>query len=254
MFHWNPGRAGAALAAAALSIVAAFGAPDARAQGWPALQTSPEAAQALAVFKRGPYGQMAKGRVAHATLVKGIYAIADPTGRYGPIFTDARATRMKNGGSAWLDVASGKPLADAQVRSLRRDMAAGLDLSRAIAFRYGSGTERAVLVSAYDCPYCRQLEQTLDGGSFDATVHLFPMSLQHNRPGSMAIARDIWCSADPATAWKAALLRGEAPVRAAPGCDKDARDAGMLLALFDIKAVPARIGPDGTVTQFQLRQ
>lgn len=239
------------LAAVALSVAfTGFSAADAQAQAWPELRASAQAADVLAAFKRGPYGQMAKGRVARETLVPGIYAIADPSGKYAPIFTDARIARMKNGSGAWLSVDSGKPLPAAQVQALRREMAAKLDVGRAVTLAYGSGGPEAILVSAYDCPYCRQLEKALDAGKADATVHVFPMSLQYNRPAPMAVARNIWCSTEPGAAWKAAVLEGKAPAPAAADCDKDARDTSMLMALFDIKAVPARIHADGRVSPF----
>lgn len=244
-------RALAVITSTTLSVVVLglVGFGEANAQGWPALQTDAAGAKVLASFKRGPYGSMAKGRMARETLVPGIYALVDPTGKYGPIFTDAKITRMKNGTSAWIDVPSGSQLSSDQVKALRSDMARRLDVGRAIPFTYGSGSEKAILVSAYDCPYCRRLEEKLDSGSFNATVYLFPMALQHNRPGPMAVARDIWCSSQPTSAWKAAILQGQNPAPAPTTCSKDARDTSMLMALFDIKGVPARIGADGRISQ-----
>lgn len=234
-----------------LSVVglglAGFG--EAYAQDWPTLQIDAAGAKVLASFKRGPYGSMAKGRVARETLVLGIYALVDPTGKYGAIFTDAKITLMKNGTSAWIDVSSGSQLSSDQVKALRSDMVRRLDVGRTIPFTYGSGTDKAILVSAYDCPYCRQLEKKLDSGIFNVTVYLFPMALQHNRPGPMAVARDIWCSSQPSSAWKAAILQRQNPVPAPTTCSKDARDTSMLMALFDIKGVPARIGADGRISQ-----
>lgn len=224
-------------------------ADQAAAQGWPRLQTDAAGARVLAAFERGPYGKMARGRVVRETPVAGVYALVDPTGKYSPIFTDAKITRIKNGGDAWIDVASGRPLPAAQARALRSDMAKRIAVDRGIAFQYGSGKEHAVLVSAYDCPYCRQLEQKLDKGSFNGVLYLFPMALQHNRPAAMALARDVWCSPDPGPAWKAAILDRKQPARAPASCTKDARDTTMLMALFDIKGVPARINPDGRVSR-----
>lgn len=239
----------AVLATLSLSLTA----PAAHAQSWPALRASADESKVLAAFKNGPYGPMAKGRVARQTVVPGIYAIVDPNNsKYAPLFTDAKITKMKNGNSGWLDVASGNPLPASQVQALRRDMASRIDTGRAIPFQYGQGGKGAILVTAYDCPYCRKLEQELDASSVNAKVYVFPASLQHTQPGPMALARDIWCSEDAASAWKAAILRKEAPAKAASSCMKDARDTSWLMTLFDIKGVPARILPDGRVGMFKV--
>ncbi|VFR21941.1 Thiol:disulfide interchange protein DsbC [plant metagenome] len=244
--------AGFIMGAILVILSAGLWAPAVHAQAWPALRASSDESQVLAAFKKGPYGNMAKGRVARQTVVPGIYAIVDPAGKYAPLFTDAKITKMKNGGSGWLDVASGNPLPAAQVQALRRDMASRIDTGRAIPYQYGQGGKGAILVTAYDCPYCRKLEQELDASAVNAKVYVFPTSLQHNQPGPMALARDIWCSADAASAWKAAILRKEAPAKAASSCTKDARDTSWLMTLFDIKGVPARILPDGRVGMFKV--
>ncbi|SAI56504.1 thiol:disulfide interchange protein (periplasmic) [Bordetella ansorpii] len=254
MSYRDSNRVRAALAAVAVSIAGFVGyVAEVRAQSWPKVQARAEAVKVLAAFKRGPYGDMARDRVARQTPVSGIYALMDPAGKYGPIFTDEKISRMKNGNGAWLDVASGKPLGTRQVQAMRRDMAARIDTAGAITVRYGNGGKDAILVSAYDCPYCEKLEMALDKSKVNADVHVFPMSLQHNQAGPMGLARDIWCSADPAKAWKTSVLQGIAPEPAPAGCNKDARDTSMLMLLFDLKAVPARIHADGRVSQFRIQ-
>lgn len=244
-------RSGLRTALAAIVLAATPLAVSAQNVSWPTVAVSPQAKQVLDAFRDGPYGPMAKGRVARETLVSGVYALIDPAGRYAPIYTDVGITRMKNGSSGWLDVASGKPLSDVSVQALRREMAGRIDLKQSIPFTYGQGGKDAILITAYDCPYCRKLEQELDTASVNATVHVFPMSLQHDNPRTMAKARDIWCSPQPARAWKAAILQGDAPAAAKASCSKDARHTSMLMHLFDLKGVPARIQPDGKVTSFR---
>lgn len=237
-----------AMSATLLAATAGFSA-QAHAQSWPPMKTDAASAKVLSAFERSPYGKMAKGRVARETLVSGIYALVDPSGKYGPIFIDAKVTRLKNGNSQWIDVASGKQLSTAQARAMRGDMAKRVKVDRAIPFQYGNAKDRVILVSAYDCPYCRQLEQKFDSGSVNATVYLFPLSLQHTRPAPMAVARDIWCSPQAGDAWKATILNQQKPSPSPSGCDKDARDTSMLMTLFDIKGVPVRINPDGRISQ-----
>lgn len=245
-------RASAAFAGLLLSAtLMGLDATPAHAQNWPNIQSSGAATKVLADFKRGPYGKIAAGRVARETLVTDIYALIDPSGKYGPVFVDAKNKYLKNGASPWLEIASGKSLSAAQIRALKQKMAQSLNTNRAIRFTYGAGKTNAIMVSAYDCPYCRKLEQELDAGGVNATVYVFPMALQTTRPGPMGIARNIWCSAQSDAAWKAMTISKQAPGQAAPTCDKDARQTAELMTLFDIKAVPARIYSDGRVAQFK---
>lgn len=221
------------------------------AQSWPKIQPSADATKVLDTFKVGPYKKMAAGRVARETLVKGIYVLIDPNGKYAPIFLDAKNTRLKNGSSPWVDIKTGNNLTNAQTLALRQEMASNLNTDAAIRFKYGSGQTPSILVSAYDCPYCRQLEQELDAGKANATVYVFPMALQTNRPGPMGIARNIWCNATPDIAWKGMILSKNAPTQAPASCKNDARQTAELMTLFDIKAVPARIHSNGRVGPFK---
>lgn len=223
----------------------------AQAQSWPKIQSSPDATKVLDTFKRGPYQHIASGRIARETLVSGMYALLDPSGKYAPLFVDADNTRLKNGSSPWIDIASGNNLNTAQTLALKQEMAQKLKTNSAIPFQYGSGNTKAIMVSAYDCPYCQQLEKALDAANIDATIYVFPMSLQTNRAGPMDIARNIWCNNQNEAAWKAMTLSKQAPEQALASCDKDARHTTELMSLFDIKAVPARIHPNGRITSFK---
>ena len=240
------------LVLAALMLFAAptgFSLATAQSKGWPPIQSTEQEKKVLADFRDGPYGPMASGRVARQTLVAGTYALMDPQGKYSAIYTDYKITRMKNGGSPWMDIASGKPLSATQVRSIRQDMIKRIDKSDAIKFTYGTGGNDAVLISAYDCPYCKKMEQALDAGNVNSTLYVLPMALQHNRPAPMAKARDIWCSPDAAKAWKAMILKNQTPAPAPASCKQDPRKSVELMHLFDIKGVPTRIFADGRILQ-----
>lgn len=253
MKHYWFDRVGLALAALMLfAAPTGFGSTHAQSEGWPAIQSTDQEKKVLADFRSGPYGPMASGRVARQTVVAGTYALVDPKGKYSAIYTDDKITRMKNGGSPWLDIATGKPLPSTQVRSIRQHMIKRIDTSDAITFTYGTGGNDAVLISAYDCPYCKKMEQALDAGNVNLTLHVFPMALQHNQPAPMNKARDIWCSPDPAKAWKAAVLSGQSPTPASPSCKHDPRQSVELMHLFDIKGVPTRIFADGRIFQGSL--
>lgn len=245
-------RTSVAIAGLLLSLgLLGFNSAIADTQNWPTIQSSGAAKKVLDTFKKGPYRKLAADRIARETLVTGTYALIDPSGKYGPIFVDAKNTRLKNGTSPWLNIATGKSLSATQTHAIKQEMAQNLKTDRAIRFTYGSGKGNAIMVSAYDCPYCQRLEKALDASGANATVYVFPMALQTTRSAAMGVARNIWCSAASDTAWKKMLLSRQAPSPAASGCEKDARQTAELMSLFEIKAVPARIHPDGRVTSFK---
>ncbi len=147
-----------------------------------------------------------------------------------------------------MDVASGQPLPAARQLEIRKYMVEHINLSEAIAFQYGTGAKREIIVSAYDCPVCRNLERTLDQKQPDMTVYVFPSTLDTSNAQRLEEAYAIRCSADPKQAWKAAILKGVKPDPSHADCTKDPRDVETFMYLFGIKSVPTRIEDDGSTS------
>lgn len=124
-----------------------------------------------------------------------------------------------------------------------------LPLDKAITLVKGKGERHIAVFSDPECPYCKRLEKEL-AGMDNLTVHLFLMPLAQLHPGAPALARDIWCSADPAASWRAYMLDGRKP-EAAPAKegDKPCQDPiQAIAALADemgISGTPAIILPTG---------
>ncbi len=206
------------------------------------------AAEVMQAFQHSPYSPMAQGRVAHTTLLQGMYALVDPTGRTHPIYIDEHVKIMKNGSQPWYDVASGQPLPAGRQLEIRKHMVEHIALSEAIAFQYGTGAKREIVVSAYDCPFCRNVERTLDQKQPDMTVYVFPSTLDHTNAQRMEEAYAIRCSDDPKQAWKAAVLKGVKPASSHADCTKDPSDIETFEYLFGIRSYPSRIEDDGSVS------
>jgi thiol:disulfide interchange protein DsbC len=70
----------------------------------------------------------------------------------------------------------------------------------------GKGTRQIALFADPLCPFCQELETSLEGID-DLTVHLFLYPLETLHPGATTSARKIWCAPDRASAWRDWMLR-----------------------------------------------
>lgn len=143
------------------------------------------------------------------TLVLGIYRMADANGRFfgyineaGTLFGDSRGFTVVAGG------APPRPMQAAEQAELRAELMRNIDRARLIKVTYGKGSEREILMfSAVDCPYCKRLEDGLQGlgDKVDATLYVLPASLQSAQGApspAWQAATQIWCADDNGLAWK----------------------------------------------------
>lgn len=135
-------------------------------------------------------------------------------------------------------------------RDLTADRKAALDrvdvgtLNTALALKHvkGNGSRTLYVFADPQCGYCRQLEQTLDGMD-DLTVYTFVMPLLG--PESKRLAAAIGCSADPAAAWSAWMLKSQQP-KETPACDTARLDAVEKLAkTWGVTGTPTLVAADG---------
>ncbi len=118
-----------------------------------------------------------------------------------------------------------------------------LPLQDAIVIRQGTGTRRMAMFVDPNCTYCKSFENDLTGVR-DVTVYAFLIPILG--PESKAKARDIWCSQDPAKAWRDWMLARVAPVRAMK-CDSTALDRNLAFASQQrIAVTPSLFFADGT--------
>lgn len=108
------------------------------------------------------------------------------------------------------DMQTQKDLTAERLEQARRIDFTSLPLGDAIQTVRGDGARRLVVFSDPDCPYCKQLEQTL-AKLDNVTIHtfLFPLDELHSKARAKAIA--VWCAQDRAEAWQALMLDGKPP-------------------------------------------
>jgi thiol:disulfide interchange protein DsbC len=74
----------------------------------------------------------------------------------------------------------------------------------------GDGSRKVAVFADPLCPYCRQLEQELQGVN-NVTIYTFLYPLESIHPGASVKAVDIWCSKDRSDAWSKWMLQNKGP-------------------------------------------
>jgi hypothetical protein len=143
------------------------------------------------------------------TLVKGLYLISNAQGKFMG-YTNELGTLL--GDWHGFNVISTKgelprPATQEENRELRAEFLKAIDYEKLIKIRFGNGGDRKVLLlSAVDCPACRNLELMLQKNAekINTTFYVVPSSLQPIKSGGMqswqAVAH-IWCAENGSLAW-----------------------------------------------------
>lgn len=121
-----------------------------------------------------------------------------------------------------------------------------LPLAQGIKFVQGAGRRPLAVFSDPDCPYCRKLEQELVRLD-DVTIHVFPMPIQSLHSGAARKAGGVWCSADPAQAWRAVLAGEEAPAVTNEDCMAPVAANVALAESLGFTGTPTLVSGDGRV-------
>ncbi len=163
-------------------------------------------------------GASAANTFAAPTLVRGMYALSDPQGKFigyaneaGTLFGDSRGFNgLAPGGSGF------RPLTPPEAADLRREMVVNIDKGKLITTRYGAGQKRLFMFSAIDCPACRKVEAQLAkaGAKENTTFLVVPSSLQSSEQQWQKVA-NIWCASDSERAWKTYWATGATPAAGA---------------------------------------
>jgi thiol:disulfide interchange protein DsbC len=97
-----------------------------------------------------------------------------------------------------------------------------LPLDLAIKTVKGDGRRTVAVFSDPDCPYCKQLEESLS--TFDnVTVYTFLYPITSLHPDAAVKARAIWCTSDRPQAWEQWMIDGKAAA-ASESCKDDPID------------------------------
>ena len=114
-----------------------------------------------------------------------------------------------------------------------------LPLDLAIKSVRGDGSRKLAVFADPLCPYCRQLEQEMQGVT-NVTVYTFLFPLETLHPGASVKSVDIWCSKDRSSAWSKWMLQ-----KTEPG---DTRCTGA--PIDKLQALGEKIHIDSTPTLF----
>lgn len=114
-----------------------------------------------------------------------------------------------------------------------------------IQLKRGKGSNRILLLSAYDCPYCIQLERMLEsaGDKVDATFYIVPATLRPGEKARQENVRNIWCASDNSATWHQGLLSASQQFptanagAACPWSDLDRRDMAIVLRSMGVKEI-----------------
>jgi thiol:disulfide interchange protein DsbC len=74
----------------------------------------------------------------------------------------------------------------------------------------GDGSRKLAVFADPLCPYCRQLEQNLQGIT-NVTIYTFLYPLETIHPGASVKSVDIWCAKDRSAAWSKWMLQQQDP-------------------------------------------
>lgn len=120
-----------------------------------------------------------------------------------------------------------------------------LPLQDAVVTVRGDGTRKVAVFSDPDCPYCRQLENTLATVD-NVTIYtfLFPIAQLHPQARAKTIA--VWCATDRRKAWEGLMQRGETP-SGGTACDHPIDRNIALAQSLGINGTPSVITTSGTL-------
>jgi len=191
----------------------------------------------------------------HSSLIPGFYGVLFPGDQYADVFVDQAGTVLGGNVTGYLHLTGpnrGKPLTKVESEALFIQLLRALPRNKLITEKYGTGARQIILLSAYDCPSCRQFEATIEqhAQKLNATIYLVPTSLDFE-DDAMAPRNvtSLLCSKNPAKLWNAVMLHhATIPPKNCSGTDPSAY--AYLYKMFPsdvVSSVPTAITEDGHV-------
>lgn len=92
------------------------------------------------------------------------------------------------------------------------------DLPKDLAIKIvkGNGKREIAVFSDPNCGYCKRFENNLKQID-NVTIYFYPYNILS--ANSVEISKNVWCSANPTTAWEDWMLHGKAPEKAKSDCN-----------------------------------
>lgn len=175
------------------------------------------------------------------TPIAGLYEV-----RYAGtelLYSDEKGDFILINGSM-IDTKTQTDLTEARLDKLLSIEFAKMPIKDAIVFKQGSGARKMAVFVDPNCGYCKRFERDVTLIK-DVTVYTFLLPILG--PDSVLKSKDIWCSKDPGKAWRAWMLDGVTPTKAAASCDTAAVDRNVVFSrTHRINGTPAVFFEDGT--------
>lgn len=175
------------------------------------------------------------------TPVNGLWEV-----RYGGtelLYSDDKGDFILING-AMIDTKTRTDLTEQRIEKLLAMSWDKLPLKDALVFKQGNGSRKLAIFEDPNCGYCKRFERDI-AGIKDLTLYVFLLPVLG--PDSVTKSRDIWCSKDPAKAWRGWMLDNQLPEKATPGCDTKALDRNTAFSRANrINGTPAVVFEDGT--------
>lgn len=140
-----------------------------------------------------------------------------------------------------MDLVTKEDLTQKRIDALSSVDFGALPFQLALKRTQGSGKRAIAIFEDPTCPACKVVHKFLLQLP-DLTVYTFPLPIAS--PGALPLVRSIWCQADRAKAWEAAMAGRHPPVDNA--CDASALDEVIeLAARLKIAGTPTIVLSDG---------
>ncbi len=158
------------------------------------------------------------------------------------IYTDANAQFLVQG--ALIDTKTMANLTEQRIDKLTAVSFSELPMKDAMVFKQGDGRRKMAMFVDPNCGYCKRFERDLLGLQ-NVTIYAFLMPILG--PDSTVKSRDIWCAQDAARAWRAWMVDGVAPAKAAEACKAEVLARNIELGRkLRVNGTPALFFEDGS--------
>ena len=157
----------------------------------------------------------------------------------GIVYTDANGAFILNG--KLYDAKNDRDLTEERLRKLNAVRFDSLPLAQAVKVQRGNGKRVVAMFSDPHCPYCQQIEKTLQQID-DVTVYVFMYPVI--RPELADHSKAVWCSPDRSKAWLDLALRGKAPA-VTTACETPIQKNLDLGRSLRVNSTPTLIFPNG---------
>lgn len=159
------------------------------------------------------------------------------------VYTDSKVSWIIVG--TLIDPVTKANLTEERLQVLKSINIADLPIDQSIKIVRGKGERKVVVFSDADCPFCKQLENTLAGmDNVTAYVLLYPIDQLH--PDAARKSRLIWCAPDRPKAWLDFMLKGNLPANDG-NCETPLPQLHAVAQKYRVVATPTLVFMDGRV-------